>query len=186
MILNKIDSSWTLFLDRDGVINKKIENDYVLDWAQFEFLPGVYKAFKAFTQIFGKIIVVTNQQGVGKGLMTETKLKNIHSNMIAEIKKHGGRIDSVYFAPYVKESNHVERKPNVGMALKAKKDFPEIDFKKSIMVGDSQSDMEFGHKLGMVKAFINADSTFAKMHPILVDITANDLLKFSKMLNKPM
>ncbi len=184
MILNNIDPSWTLFLDRDGVINKKIENDYVLDWPQFEFMPGVFEAFKTFAQIFGKIIVVTNQQGIGKGLMTEAKLKGIHSNMIAEIEKHGGRVDAIYFAPYVKESNHVDRKPNVGMALKAKKVFPEIDLKKSIIVGDSKSDMEFGHRLGMIKAFINVDSTFAKSNPVLVDLTAINLLEFSKLLIK--
>ena len=116
--------------------------------------------------------------------MTEAKLKGIHSNMIAEIEKHGGRVDAIYFAPYVKESNHVDRKPNVGMALKAKKVFPEIDLKKSIIVGDSKSDMEFGHRLGMIKAFINVDSTFAKSNPVLVDLTAINLLEFSKLLIK--
>jgi histidinol-phosphate phosphatase family protein len=186
MTLNniKVDSSWTLFLDRDGVINKKLDNAYVLEWEQFEFLPGVHEALKTFSQIFGRIIIVTNQQGIGKGLMTEENLRTIHSKMIADIEKHGGRIDAIYFAPYIKESNHVERKPNVGMALKAKKDFPAIDFKKSIIAGDSQSDMEFGHRLGMVKAFIKADSIFAKTHHELVDITATNLLEFSKMLTK--
>ena len=169
MILNKIDSSWTLFLDRDGVINKKIENDYVLDWTQFEFLPGVFEAIKTFSQVFGKIIVVTNQQGIGKGLMTEVKLKSIHSNMITEIEKHEGRIDAIYYSPHIKESNHVDRKPNVGMALRAKKDFPEIDFKKSIMAGDSHSDMEFGHRLEMVKAFINLIQHLLKpIHHLLI------------------
>jgi histidinol-phosphate phosphatase family protein len=186
MILKKIkiDFSWTLFLDRDGVINKKIVDDYVIDWDQFEFLPGVHEAFKTFAQIFGKIIVVTNQQGIGKGLMTESKLKTIHSNMIAEINKQGGRIDAIYFAPSVKEANHIDRKPNVGMALKAKKDFPEIDFKRSIIAGDSKSDMEFGHRLGMIKAFINSDATFVKNNPALIDITAISLFEFSKLLTK--
>jgi histidinol-phosphate phosphatase family protein len=184
MILNNIDSSWTLFLDRDGVINKKIDNDYVLDWTQFEFLPDVFEAFKTFSQKFGRIIVVTNQQGIGKGLMTEATLKSIHSNMITEIEKHGGRVDAVYHAPHIRETNHVDRKPNVGMALKAKKDFPEIDFKKSIIAGDSKSDMEFGHRLGMIKAFINIDLTFARTNPALVDYTAINLLEFSKLLIK--
>ena len=143
---------------------------------------GAFDAFKTFAQIFGKIIVVTNQQGIGKGLMQESTLKSIHSNMITEIEKHGGRVDAIYYAPHIKESNHVDRKPNVGMALKAKKDFPDINFKKSIIAGDPKSDMEFGYRLGMIKAFINIDSSFAKTHPALVDYTAINLFEFSKML----
>jgi len=66
----QIDKSWTLFLDRDGVINKKIDNDYVKAWEQFEFLPGVIEALKILSAKFGKIIIVTNQQGVGRQLMS--------------------------------------------------------------------------------------------------------------------
>ena len=91
-----IDKSWTLFLDRDGVINKKLENDYVKSWDEFEFLPGVLKSIQHFSQIFGKIVVVTNQQGIGKGLYTHEDLQNIHHKMIMEITNAGGRIDKVY------------------------------------------------------------------------------------------
>lgn len=150
-----IDKNWTLFLDRDGVINRKIENDYVKNWLHFMFLPGTLKAIKGFSKIFGKIIIVTNQRGIGKGLMTEENLWEIHKNMLKKISGAGGRIDKIYYCPCDIDDNSKYRKPNMGMALQAKKEFPEIDFSKSIMIGDSLSDMEFGKKSGMLTILIS-------------------------------
>jgi len=150
-----IDKDWTLFLDRDGVINYKIENDYVKNWLQFKFLPDALKAIKGLSKIFGKIIIVTNQRGIGRGLMTEKDLLEVHRNMLKNISGAGGRIDKIYYCPYDIDDNSRSRKPNIGMALQAKKDFPEIVFSKSIMVGDSLSDMEFGKKSGMLTIFIS-------------------------------
>jgi histidinol-phosphate phosphatase family protein len=181
-LLENIDNSWTLFLDRDGVINKRIIDNYVLEWNQFEFLPGTLEAMKIFSAVFGKIIIVTNQQGIGKGYMSEPDLMKIHANMISEIETHGGRIDAVYFSPNTKESNHHTRKPNVGMALMAKKDFPSIDFRKSVMAGDSQSDMEFGHRLGMVNVLIHENNEIAKQYHEIVTLHYTDLKAFSDFL----
>jgi histidinol-phosphate phosphatase family protein len=150
-----IDKNWTLFLDRDGVINKKLDNDYVKHWIEFEFIDGSIDALKFLTTIFGKIIVVTNQQGIGKRLYRIEDLELIHKNMLYEIAYHGGKIDKVYFSPHLNSENHPSRKPGIGMALNAKQDFPEIDFSKSLIVGDSMSDMEFGRGAGMKTAFIS-------------------------------
>ncbi|HEX7415417.1 MAG TPA: HAD family hydrolase, partial [Bacteroidia bacterium] len=152
-----IDTSWSLFLDRDGVINKKLEDDYVKTLSEFEFIDGVPQAMKLVADVFGKIVVVTNQQGIGKGVYTANDVSIIHHYMVDEIEKHGGRIDKVYFSPHLAADNHHWRKPNIGMALQAKTDFPNIDFSKSIIVGDSMSDMEFGRKLGMITVFINTE-----------------------------
>ena len=95
-----IDRTWTLFLDRDGVINKRMEGDYIRNWDQFEFLPGVKDALKELTRMFGTIIVVSNQQGVGKGLITETEVAAIHKRMADEIEKTGGKIDRSYHIRY--------------------------------------------------------------------------------------
>lgn len=149
-----IDSSWTLFLDRDGVINKKLENDYVKHWIEFEFLDGVLDSLKFLKSIFSRIVVVTNQQGIGKGLYRTEDLELIHNNMLYEVKYHGGKIDKVYFSPYLQAAGHPSRKPGIGMALAAKADFPDIDFKKSIIVGDSMSDMVFGRNAGMYTVYI--------------------------------
>ena len=152
-----IDKTWSLFLDRDGVINKRLEDDYVKVLSEFEFIDGVPEAIKQFTEVFGKIIVVTNQQGIGKGVYTENDLNIIHHYLVDEIEKHEGKIDKVYFSPHLAADNHHWRKPNVGMAMQAKEDFKDIDFAKSIMIGDSMSDMEFGKKLGMVTVYIHPE-----------------------------
>jgi histidinol-phosphate phosphatase family protein len=149
-----IDPSWTLFLDRDGVINKKLENDYVKHWVEFEFIEGSLDALKRIQKFFGRIVVVTNQQGIGKRLYRTEDLELIHRNMLYEIGYHGGRIDKVYFSPYLHEENHPTRKPGIGMALQAKSEHPEIVFSKSVIVGDSMSDMEFGRTAGMRTIFI--------------------------------
>jgi D-glycero-D-manno-heptose 1,7-bisphosphate phosphatase len=144
----EIDKTWTLFLDRDGVINKKIDNDYVKDWNDFSFLYGSIEGIKILSNIFGKLIIVTNQRGVGKGLMTEEVLVSIHKRMVNEIIINGGKIDAIYYCTDESDFS-IRRKPNIGMAIDAKNDFPDIDFEKSIMVGDSLSDYMFGQHLGM-------------------------------------
>lgn len=148
------NSEWALFLDRDGVINRQLKNDYVKKWEEFEFLPGALEAIAIFTKIFGKIFVVTNQQGIGKGLMTEIDLTQIHDRMIEEVRYEGGRINKVYHSPFTEDERSVFRKPAPGMARKAKIDFPEIEFEKSVMIGDSLVDMEFGKNLGMITIYI--------------------------------
>lgn len=150
----EVDKSWTLFLDRDGVLNRKIEGDYVRNLSQFEWLPGVQESLVKLSRQFGKVIIVSNQQGVGKGLMTKNDVETIHDYIIKTIHDLGGRIDRIYFAPQLTEENSPMRKPGTGMALQARKDFPDIDFSKSVMVGDSMSDMEFGKAAGMKTVFI--------------------------------
>jgi histidinol-phosphate phosphatase family protein len=160
MTLNDLHiyNDWTLFLDRDGVINKKIDNDYVKHWTEFEFLEGVLPNFHILNQKFFKVIVVTNQQGIGKGLYRVEDLELIHKNMQYELTYFKGKIDKVYFSPYLTKENHPTRKPGIGMALQAQNDFPEINFQKSIIVGDSLSDMEFGRNAGMKTVFISNTS----------------------------
>ena len=172
-----INKDWTLFLDRDGVINKKLENDYVKHWIEFEFLDGTLDALKILNSVFGKIVVVTNQQGIGKGIYRTEDLELIHKNMLYEVNYLGGRIDKVYFSPYLDSANHPTRKPGTGMAMAAKKDFPQIDFTKSIIVGDSMSDMEFGRALCMKTVFISeekrTDSKIDFNFPSLIEFTLN-------------
>jgi histidinol-phosphate phosphatase family protein len=157
MKLNEItiDKNWTLFLDRDGVINHQLPNNYVKNIEEFRFIDGAREAIAEFTKDFGRIVLVTNQQGIGKGLMTKEDLKRVHDYMQMEIMASGGKIDDIYFSPDLASSNSNYRKPNTGMAEEARKNFPEIDFLKSIMVGDSLSDMQMGKRVGMFTLFIS-------------------------------
>jgi len=145
---------WTLFLDRDGVINRRIVDDYVKRWEDFEFLPGVLESFPIFAINFKRIFIVTNQQGIGKGLMTNEAVEEVHRKMKTEIELMNCPIDAIYYCPSLAAENSSRRKPNPGMALQAKSEFPEINLKKSIMVGDSPSDIEFGINAGMRTVFI--------------------------------
>jgi histidinol-phosphate phosphatase family protein len=179
MSFNKINKSWTLFLDRDGVINKKRENDYVKSWEEFEFLEGSIDAIAKFSKIFGKIFIVTNQRGVGKGIMTNFELEVIHSNMLNRLTENFAFVDKIYSCTCISDDAHC-RKPNVGMALMAKSDYPSIDFNKSVMVGDSLSDMIFGEKLGMKRVFIKDDSNLTVESYLLNEINIfNSLIEFS-------
>jgi D-glycero-D-manno-heptose 1,7-bisphosphate phosphatase len=155
--LPKTDRTWTLFLDRDGVINRRIVGDYVRSIEQFEMLPGVLESLIRCANHFGRIVVVTNQQGIGKGLMSEEDLRLIHKHFIQMVHEAGGRIDAIYHCPELAKNNPECRKPEIGMFNQARKDFPEIVPKKSIMVGDSPSDMEFGRRAGIHTVAIGDD-----------------------------
>lgn len=138
-----------LFLDRDGILNKHLLGDYVRNWSMWEWLPGVLDAMPLLAKRFRRIFIVTNQQGVGKGLMTQADLDDVHRHMLSDIKAAGGRIDRVYVCTDLESTHSPNRKPEIGMALQAQRDFPEVDFHRSVMVGDSKSDELFAQKSGM-------------------------------------
>jgi len=138
----------TLFLDRDGVINHKIHG-YVGTWDKFVFLDRVLEAMPILARKFDYIIIVTNQQGVGKGLMTQEDLDSVHAQMLVEIEKVGGRIDKIFACTCLATAVPNCRKPHPQMALDAQKAFPDIDFDSSIMVGDMHTDCQMAQAVGM-------------------------------------
>ncbi len=181
----KITEEWTLFLDRDGTINRRLMDDYVKSYHDFEFLPGVLEALPVFNQIFDLSIIVTNQQGVGKKLMTEKELRQIHVKMLEEITLSGAYIDEIYYCPNLASEEPECRKPNIGMALQALGDFPKIKFKKSVMVGDTISDMQFGKNLGMKTVLVNhMQKKLSDEIGSLVDLKLDDLATFAELLIK--
>ncbi len=174
-----IDASWTLFLDRDGVINQRIMGGYVQSVDQFNFIEGVPESIAKFSSMFSSIFVITNQQGIGKGIMTERNLLDIHSYMLVELKKRKGLITKCYYAPELKSDQNSTRKPGTKMGLQAQKEHPEINFSKSIMVGDTDSDILFGKNLGMKTVRIKTEEPIN----IEADITCLSLLEFSEKIN---
>lgn len=151
-----------LFLDRDGVINKRIVDGYITKWEDFEILPGVLEAINIFSKYFERIIIITNQQGIGKRLMTEETLKQIHQKFYQEVINSGGYIDGFYFCPMLKIEDNNCRKPGIKMALQAQEDFPDIDLKKCIMIGDTASDMLFAKNAGMAGILLENNETTLK------------------------
>jgi len=176
--LFNIDNTWTLFLDRDGVINKRIIDDYVKNTSEFVFLDGVLESLKIFKQLFRRIIVVTNQRGIALGLMNVDDLILIHEYMVKEVSNAGGKIDGIYYCPHDRGDNCGCRKPEPGMLINAQNDFPEIEFTKSIMVGDSDSDMAMGRSRSLTNVFISDSNNCAGFS----DITFPSLIDFARYL----
>ena len=179
--LTSIDRNWTLFLDRDGVINHEKQESYIFHYGEFAFYEGVKEALKVFNELFGRILVVTNQRGVGKGLMTARDLDDIHREMVAEIDAAGGRIDRIYYCDSL-TNDHPNRKPNPGMAFLAKEEHPAIDLERSIMVGNNISDMQFGRNAGMHTVFLLTTSPEQELPHPDIDLAFNSLHDFAKAL----
>lgn len=173
----QFNKDWTLFLDRDGVINRRLMDDYVKTVGEFEFLPGVCEAIAIFSRIFGRIVVVTNQRGIARGLMTEDDLSAVHEIMLRGIKDAGGRIDGVFYCPHDVDDGCDCRKPKTGLALRAKKDFCEIDFDKCVMVGDTASDVEFGRGIGAYVVTVGSGVLGA-------DLNTDSLMDFANILKR--
>ncbi len=178
-----IDNDWTLFLDRDGVINQRIIDHYVCEWSEFHFIEGVLESVKKINRIFNRIVLITNQRGINRGLMTHQDLSHIFEKMLQSIENVGGRIDKCYYCPHLDEENCNCRKPKTGMGIQAQSDFPEIQFERSIMVGDMLTDMEFGKRLGMKTVYItNHRNNFYHSRTDLIDAFFPQLFDFGNVL----
>ena len=179
--LQQINKEWSLFLDRDGVINHEKDQSYVFHYGEFAFYQDTKEALKILTATFGRILVVTNQRGIGKGLMTTADLLDIHAKMMEEIVAAGGKIDGIYHSDSLL-NDHPNRKPNPGMAFEAQKDHPAIDFTHSIMVGNNISDMEFGRNAGMHTVFLRTTNPAQVLPHPAIDLVFNSLYDFAKAL----
>jgi len=144
-----------VFLDRGGVINKKApEGDYIKNWSEFKFLPGVKEALKKLNKADFLVIIIANQRGITKGIMSEEDLKAIHIKIIEKLSKIGAKIDKIYYYPHDEKDNCECRKPKIGMLIEAEKDF-NIEMSKSWLIGDSNSDIVAGQKAGCKIILIN-------------------------------
>ena len=152
----------TVFLDRDGVLNRKMpEGQYVTAWQHFHLLPGVPEAIAELNQAGLRVLVITNQRGIALGLYTPADVDHIHTELQAELAISGAKIDAFYFCPHDKKQCNC-RKPLPGLFEQAQADFPDITAETSLMIGDSLSDIEFGRNLDMKTVFISGDETARK------------------------
>ncbi len=133
-----------VFLDRDGVINKKPpEDDYVKNWSEFEFLPGAIEALKLLTQNGYDIYIITNQRGIARGMMSEHDLNTIHKKLKEELKKHNAKINQIYYCPHGWDDGCECRKPKPGMFFQAARGH-NLDLTKAIFIGDDGRDLQAG------------------------------------------
>ena len=159
-----------IFLDRDGVINRMTLGQYVRNWDEFEFLDGVPGALSQLAKTEYKLIIITNQSPIGRGMMTEEELASIHKNMVVEIEEAGGRIDAIYFCPHTPEDNCNCRKPNTGLFDKVN-EFFDIDYTSSWFIGDFKSDEEVADRMGLRFMLAKGDGELAR---VTKEILSND------------
>lgn len=181
--IKKIDKDWTLFLDRNGTINER-KIGSVKSWHEFIFIKDIPQTIATLNKYFGRIIIVSNQQEIGKELFTHEELKNIHAKMLEVFDYYDAYIDEIYYESSLAVFDSYNRKPNPGMAMSAKKDYPDIDFKKSVMIGDQLIDIKFGHQLGMKTIWIENEWESGDREQILdiCDTFFGSLKEFSRYL----
>lgn len=171
----------TLFLDRDGVINVRTPGDYVKSPDEFVPTQGMGEALRLLAARFERIIVVTNQAGIGKGLMGPMQLAAVHQKMFDLARAAGGRLDAAYHCPHPSGAGCPCRKPATGMAWQALADWPDIDFEGGWMVGDSASDMAFAERLGLRKVLIRGKfEDLEQLARMEVDFRFDSLLEFAQ------
>lgn len=147
LVVERTGREWCLFLDRDGVVNRQIVGDYVRRWQDFEWLPGAPLALKWLREWAPHMVVVTNQQGIGKGLMTAHDVAGIHHRLQSELAANGGLIDAFQVCPHLESAGCACRKPRPGLVLDWLAQQPDSEPSLSVMVGDSQSDLELAHSV---------------------------------------
>ncbi len=161
------------FLDRDGVINVKApEGQYVTRWEEVRFLPGVPAAISKLNESGFRVIVISNQRCVAKGLVTSAEVEALHRRILKELANQGAVIDEVYFCPHDTEPKCDCRKPAPGMLLRAAKDH-QIDLQASWMIGDSAADVAAGKNAGCKTVLIGRRALSSAAAP---DLLAESLL----------
>lgn len=175
----------TIFFDRDGTLI--IDRVYLNDPDQITYLPGVFEALKELQAADYQFVVVTNQSGVARGIVSLENLAEIHRRIAAAFEEHGIRFAKFYSAPYSVESNHHWRKPNPGMLEAAHEELGGVDFARSWMVGDRMSDVEAGHRAGCRTVLLAgvetpSDSTFKAPTIFAPDLltAASEMLKIDR------
>jgi D-glycero-D-manno-heptose 1,7-bisphosphate phosphatase len=141
-----------IFLDRDGVI---IENrsDYIRSWEDVAFIPGALVALAKASLSKYKIIIVTNQSAVGRGIIPYQTAEEINQRLIQVIANAGGRVDGVFMCPHAPEDNCSCRKPQPGLLFQAAQAL-DLDLSRSTLIGDALSDMQAGQAAGVCQRFL--------------------------------
>ncbi len=171
----EIDGTWTIFLDRDGVIVEEEEGRYITKPSEVRLMPDAGRVIHGLNSVFYKTIEVTNQRCISLGLLSKQGFHKVQDEIAQQLARDNAHLDAYYYAPGPDLSDPL-RKPNTGMAELALKDFPNIDLRKSIMIGNNLSDMEFGKKLEMFTIFLSTTKVkFSNLSTVPIDEQYDDL-----------
>ena len=175
LVAQRVGRRWCLFLDRDGVINQRVVGDYVRSWQQFEWLPKAPEALKELRVWAPRIVIVTNQQGVGKGLMSAQDVLTIHERLQSELASDGAELDGFQVCPHLASGVCDCRKPRPGLILDWLSQHPGCDASLSIMVGDSSSDLELARNVGQITGGCGSIQIGRVDHGGIADASFNSL-----------
>lgn len=145
-----------IFIDRDGVINCRRPDDYVLNWSQFVFVPGIREALKQLASLGLPLIVISNQAAVGKGLLDAAHLEEITLKMQQALHEDGTTLTAVYYCPHRIEDHCPCRKPKPALLFSAAADF-NVDLRRSIFIGDSETDVQAARAGGCEPVLLDSD-----------------------------
>jgi len=165
-----------VFLDRDGTINMEV--NYLRRAQDFQLLPGAGEGIGLLNRAGLRVVVASNQSGVARGYFTRAELSRITAKMRRELGRYGARLDAVYYCTSHPDENSPCRKPEIGLALRARKKFG-LDLKRCFMVGDSRNDIEFGKRMGAKTVLVTSGQSrgdepwIVELRP---DCLAQDLL----------
>lgn len=135
-----------VFIDRDGVICEN-RSDHVKSWEEFKFLPNSLLALSKLAKSEFAIVIVTNQAIIRRGISDWQTVSSIHSNMLAEIRRNGGKVDLIQVCPHRSNENCFCRKPRSGLLVDAASKL-NIDLRRSYLIGDAMADIYAGHAVG--------------------------------------
>ncbi len=139
------------FIDRDGVINE--DREFVHRSADFHFIPGSIEALRALRAADYRLVVVTNQSGIGRGLFSKDDYLALEAYMRSRLEQAGVVLDSIQYCPHAPEADCECRKPQPGMLLAAIREFG-IDPSQSVLIGDRAADIEAGRAAGVGRCFL--------------------------------
>jgi histidinol-phosphate phosphatase family protein len=184
LVSERAGREWCLFLDRDGVINRRIVGDYVRAWADFEWLPGAQRAFNVLRGWAPQLVVVTNQQGIGKGLMSRGDVDTVHDKIREQLAANRVSIDAILVCPHLESVGCECRKPMPGLALDWLEQHPGVDQSLCVMVGDSPSDLEFAQRIAVETGGCPSVQIGGDAHQIAADASFASLLDFAVAVRK--
>ncbi len=175
-----MEKNKAVFLDRDGVINE--DYGYVYKIEDFHIYNEVFPALKLLKDAGYKLLIITNQSGIGRGYYTEEDFKRITEYMLGILKKEGIEIDDIYYCPHHPEGVIPEytmkcncRKPETGMIEEGIKKF-NIDVKKSFLIGDKETDIEAGRKVGLKTILVKTGRGKDYINTTKADYIADNIL----------
>jgi len=172
----------TVILDRDGTI--VVDRDYLDDPAQLEFLPGALEGLRLLRERGYRLVVVTNQSGVGRGRFPLARVEEIHARLGELLREAGAAIDAFYYCPHRPEDRCECRKPKPRLVLQAAADLG-FEPAASVVIGDKSSDIELGRKLGATTMLVSTTGRTSDNRPAEPDYVVRNLLEAARLLEAP-